>query len=406
MLNSNLDEIDDLFDESVFKDERTLAQHYVPPDLPHRKEEKLTILGNFRSLLKQRPRTTDGTTAFSCNIVVLGQAGIGKTATVKHTTEILKEITGKEGIRLIVSYVDCHTNRTLNSILAYIMRENFGINTRGLRAEEVISDLKEQLSRKDIYLVLILDEVHILKNPDIEVFLHLTDWLSGRISLILISRVAEWTSIVDSNINQRILDTLKFKPYNKEAMYSIFEFRVALAFNDDTVSEGIIDMVVSIAEKTQNIRHGIETLYRAGKIADRKKSKKIYPEYIREAKGSVFPEIHPRILRELKDHELYTALAIARHLENQNLVGMTIWLAYRCYQSIAEQLEVVPKCESAFRDYIDALYRFGLIGKLSSKRNRSRGNAGLMITIQDVPAKILKERIEEFLELTANQHDE
>ncbi|MHA2297971.1 MAG: Cdc6/Cdc18 family protein [Candidatus Hodarchaeales archaeon] len=389
--------------ESVFKDETTLLKQYLPPKLPHRETQIQDLARNFRPLFIRAPNSVGG---FACNIAVTGSAGVGKTATVRYTAEKLQKLAQKESIRLIVNYVNCWNNRTRNSILASIMRDSFGVSTRGLGTEETIDNLRRQLTLEDRYLILILDEVHILTTKDLKSFIHLTEWMADRISVIMITRTTEWNMVLDPEISQRVLEVLKFDPYTKDEMEKIFDFRVDLAFKEGAISDDIITMVAEIASQTRNTRHGIEILYLSGKLADKEGSSEVEAEQVRTVKNKVYPELRAEVLTDLNKHELYAALGIAKRLLNRNFTATTIKEAYRYYQMITEQWGESPNSESAFRNYLDTLARYGLIGMLSSKAKRGRGGSRLRVTIHDVPAKILAERIEERLENTNGEGED
>ncbi|MHA1167074.1 MAG: Cdc6/Cdc18 family protein [Candidatus Hodarchaeales archaeon] len=388
--------------ESVFKDENTLFQPYIPKRLPHRDKQIKRLALNFRPLINQKP----GTGGFACNIAVIGPAGVGKTVTGKWFAEELKHLAKGKGIRIDTHYVDCYNNRTRNSILNSIMREKFEITTRGFGTEEIIDNMRRRLVHEDRYLILILDEFHILHPKDIKSFIHLTEWMSDRISVVMISRKVKWTMIIDPEISQRVQEVLEFPPYDQEEMKDILGFRAELAFKEGAVNEEHLEMISSICSRTSNMRHGIEILHRAGRLADRDGHTAINAEQIRSAQATTFPELRKEVLYGLNKHELYSGLGIARRLTNKNFTATTIKEAYRYYQMIAERWGDHPNGESAFRHYLDSLTRIGLIDVLSSKSGRGRGSSRRRITIFDVPAEILATRIEKRLEEIVQGKDE
>ncbi|MHA2335396.1 MAG: Cdc6/Cdc18 family protein, partial [Candidatus Hodarchaeales archaeon] len=224
------------------------------------------MVRNFRPLFVNASSAVSG---FACNVAVIGSAGVGKTATVRYATEKLQKVAEREGIRLVVHYVNCWNNRTRNSVLASVMRDSFGVSSRGLGTEETIDNLRRRLTLEKRHLILILDEVHILTTKDLKSFIHLTEWMADRISVIMIARTTEWNMILDPEISQRFLDVLKFEAYTKEEIVEMFKFRIGLAFKDGAVSDDVVDMVADIVSQTRNTRHGIEMLYLAGKLADK-----------------------------------------------------------------------------------------------------------------------------------------
>ncbi len=183
------------------------------------------------------------------------------------------------------------------------------------------------MKSEQTYLILILDEVSVLSQKDIRGFIHLSEEYGSdhRISLIMISRPTEWKIMLSSMVSQRISDVVQFYPYSFAETHDILKYRAHLAFKSSALSEEILDMITEISHQTKNLRHGIETLYRAGRGADQKQLNEITPELIRRGKNDVFPEMRPEILEELKTHELFAALGIARRLNHKGITAMWIF---------------------------------------------------------------------------------
>ncbi len=388
---------DALFSSSVFKEggERTLNQYFIPNNIKYREENIRRISQNFRPLFLTQKGGTEG---FSTNIALTGPAGVGKTVTARYTVESMQTMAEKYHIKLYTDYKNCWTTRTKTSILRSFLRDRFGVASRGFSDEESTDILIRRLNSEQAYLILILDEVSVLPQRDIRGFIHLPEEFGSehRISLIMISRPTEWKVTLSSMVSQRIADVLQFHPYSLEETYEILSYRANLAFKSSAISEEIIDMVSEISDQTKNLRHGIETLYRAGRAADQRRLDEITPEMIRRAKNDVFPEMRADILEELKTHELFAALAIARRLHHKGITATTIEHSFKNYRIICEELNVHPNGEAAFRNYLTTLETIGILGKVT-KGVKGRKGVRARLTIHDVPAAVLIERIEVFL---------
>ncbi|MHA1979082.1 MAG: hypothetical protein ACW98I_19415 [Candidatus Hodarchaeales archaeon] len=197
-------------------------------------------------------------------------------------------------------------------------------------------------------------------------------------------------------VSQRIADVLQFHPYSYTETHDILRYRAQLAFKSSALSEEILEMITQISDQTKNLRHGIETLYRAGRGADQKRLTEITPELIRRGKNDVFPEMRPEILEELKTHELFAALGVARRLHHKEVTATTIEHAFKNYRIICEEFNVQPNGEAAFRKYLTTLETVGILGIVT---NTIKGRRGLRssLTIHDVPAAVLIERIDVFI---------
>ncbi|MHA2173286.1 MAG: Cdc6/Cdc18 family protein [Candidatus Hodarchaeales archaeon] len=388
---------DALFSSTVFKagGERTLQQNFIPNILNFREDHIRRITQNFRELFGSQRGGIEG---FSTNIAITGPAGIGKTVTSRYTVDRLRDTAEKYRIKLYTDYKNCWTTRTKTSILRSILRDQFGVASRGFSDEESTDILIRRLNSEQAYLLLILDEVSVLQQRDILGFVHLPEefGMSHRISLIMISRPTEWKVTLSSMVSQRISDVIHFHPYDFEQTHKILGYRARLAFKSNAVSEEIIEMVAEISDQTKNLRHGIETLYRAGRAADQKRIDEITPELIRRAKNDVYPEMRADILEELSPHELFAALSIARRLHHKGITATTIEHSFKNYRIICEEWNVDPNGEAAFRNYLSTLEAIGILGKVT-KGVKGRKGVRARLTIHDVPASVLIERIEVFL---------
>jgi cell division control protein 6 len=366
-----------LFSSSIFVDETTLFHGFVPPKLPFRENEVSRIAQNFRPLFQK----FDSNSGISANIGVIGSAGIGKTASVRYTIKKLIETAKSHKMNVLADYRNCL------------------VNIRGFGNEEAIDILIRRLNSEDAYLILILDEVTSLPENDIEAFLHMTDEFGAhhRLFVILISRPTEWNMMLLPEISQRISDVIKFEPYKTEEVKKILEYRADLALKSTAYNEDLLQMIAEISASTKNLRHGIEILHRAGRIADRMGVSEIDPEMIREAKVSVYPELRPEILYDLGKHELLALLGITRILLSKSYTAVTLQESFNAYHTVVEEYNEEKKNSEEFTIFLDNLEMLGLISSVGSKRNRTKGNSKTRITINDVPAQILKERIEDQL---------
>ncbi len=387
--------IDDaIFSNSVFKDEPTLFHGYIPEKLMFREDKITTIAQNFRPLFAD----SDSSTGLTANIAVVGTAGIGKSASVKFTVKGLVESAKKRGLKIYGDYRNCWINRTRSAILRGLLRDKFEISIRGFGDEEAIETLIRRLTSENAFLILILDEVYALKQADIESFLHLTDEFSAKhlFAVILISRPSEWNLLISPEITQRISDVIYYDPYTHDQLFDILKFRATLAFKEGAIEDDIIDMIAQISLSTNNLRHGIEILHRSGRIADRQSKSEVTAEMVRSAQVSVYPELRAEFFSDLEDNEVFSLLAIARNLLDKSYTATTITDAYEYYKVVCDEFDTQNITQQEFRKVIKSLVGSGIIALLDSKGDTS-SSGSRRITIHDVPASVLKERLEEQL---------
>ena len=405
MSDSLIDEA--LFSSSIFKDETTLYHGYVPPKLPFREKEITTVAQNFRPLFLMDGDVDLGGTGISANIGVVGSAGVGKTASVRYTIRRLLDTAKAEKLNLVADYRNCLVNRTGSAIFRGLLCDKFGVGIRGFSNEEAVDILIRRLTSEKAYLILVLDEVSALPFTDIESFLHLTDEFGAhhRFFIILISRPTEWNTMLFPEIGQRISDVVTFDPYSAAEVKKILEYRAELAMKPTAYTEDLLDMITEVTTTTQNLRHGLEILHRAGRIADRKGITEIEPEMIREARASVYPELRQEILLDLKRHDLYILLGIARFLFSKSVTAVSVSEVQSQYSLVLEEYGERKRSSGDFLASIETLESLGIIRSLDSRRRSSGRSNRARITINDVPAAVLSERISEQLGKVKNDDE-
>ncbi|MFX1533031.1 MAG: Cdc6/Cdc18 family protein [Promethearchaeota archaeon] len=378
--------------KSIFKDETTLYPAYVPPKIPYRDNTITALAQSFRSIFDPSSPT------IGVNIALIGPAGVGKTLTSRFVTQRLVEKARSEKVGLLESYTNCWTCRSKSAILQSILRDKFEVSMRGFGEEEGVDILLRRLESQNTHLIIILDEISVLPYEDIRGFIHLPEELGARyrLSFIMISRPTDWKVELAPHVSQRINDVIELNPYSEDELNTILSYRAELALRPGSYTPEIIEMISQIAHQTLNTRHGIEILYRAAKLADRYGEKVINPEMIREAKAHVYPELRSEVLESLEQQELLTVLAIARRLKHKNVSSTTVSQAYKNYKIACEEHGVKVRSESRWRGYLDKIVQLGLVAKTTINIGPPHG-LRTRITIQDIPAEVLIERIESSL---------
>jgi len=390
--NSDIEKF--LSGKSVFKNEQTLDLKYVPPKLPRRRDELARLARDYKPLVSKSG-------SFSINVAVTGPAGVGKTATTKYFCERFVKAAENRDVNILTTYYNCYTFRTKSAILRNLLSKYFAITSRGYSDYELLGMLTLRLKKENKHLLMILDEANILGAEDILSIIHAPEihgFGEARISTIVISRPTEFQTLLNVPLSGHINDKIQMNGYNYDALKEILDYRTELAFRPGVVSEEILDMVVEIASKTQNARHGIEILYHAGKLADREETDEITEEMIRTAKGFVYPELRPDVLNDLKLHELLTALAIAKRLKHTGITATNVNEAYEYYCIACDEYSVTPNAKPTFRRHLDVLTETGIIGKSVLPLHRGKRGRRGRITLFDIPATILEERARTLLE--------
>lgn len=380
--------------KSVFKNEQSLDLNYVPAELPRRQEELARLTRNFKPIVSKSG-------SYSINVAITGPAGVGKTATVKFFCDRFVKAAEKRDINLICEYYNCYTFRTKSAILRNLISKRFTITSRGYSDYELLGMLTLRLKKESKQLLIVLDEANILGAEDILSIIHAPEihgFGEARISTIIVSRPTEFQTLLNAPLSGHINDKIQMNGYTYEDLKAILPYRAGMAFQPAALPENILEMIIEIASKTQNARHGIEILYHAGKLADRENQDQISEEMVRIAKGYVYPELRPDILNDLKIHELLTALAIAKRLKHSGITATTVNESFEYYCIACDEYSITPNALPTFRRQLDMLQQLGIIGKDVLPLHRGKRGRRGRITLFDIPATILEERCRQLIE--------
>ena len=286
------DILDNIFENAVkgnslIKNRKILTIDYIPHKLQFRDEETTTIAQTLSVSLKgARPS----------NLLLFGKPGTGKTAVVKNVINKFKEKSTELGIEVIVVFINAKIANTAYKVL-YEIAEEMNINKidkknqvyfTGLSLGEATNRILDFIKKRQLHVIFVIDEIDSLvdKNGDdiLYNFTRANEQFQevGFISLIGISNSLTFKDKLDPRVRSSLSEEeIVFNPYKIDQLQKILSERVKLAFYDDVVTEGTINLCAAIAGKDNgDARKAIDLLRVAAEIAeidkDTKVSRKIY----------------------------------------------------------------------------------------------------------------------------------
>jgi len=342
---------------------------YVAPKLLGRDDVFEILNYNFRRILEEIEQP-------SINCLILGKGGVGKTAIARYFGRIFKQI-----LRELLA------KRTQGS-------------GRGLSDDEALKLILKQLIREKGYMLLVIDEVHLLRPGEILALLDIAETYghqNAKLSLILISRNKDWMRIETERILSRLNEIIKLKPNNYEESKQILEYRSDLAFKEYVVDDDILNMVSQIVSDHQNMRHGIEILRKSGLYADEKGNGKITADMVRKASNDVYPTFRGEIVDQLNDHEILSLYGVALSLMEHNQPFALVDSAFEQYRAICSKYSIEPHVEMSFRKYIRTLNQLKIIASKTVRIEEAERGRHLELTLLDIPAFKMEEFLKEIL---------
>nr|BDI55026.1 MAG: Orc/Cdc6 origin recognition complex [uncultured archaeon] len=382
---------------SVFKNIGSLDLSYIPKRLYCRDNEINSLIHNFRGII-------DCKGIYSSNCLALGKGGIGKTTTVKFFCENFRNVALEKGIEINIHYYNCINYGTKSKIIRHLFEHyNFG-SAKGLNDNETLISIIKAIKFRKKYIMLILDEVHLLPLNDLWALLDIPETFGHhnvRMSIILISRTFDWENIENERLLSRINKIIELKPYTYDQVRKILKYRYEVAFRDHLLDKTNIDSIAKIIEKKKNLRHGIEILRSCGQYVDETGISKLNIENIQNiASKIIYSKFRADIIDQLKPHNLFTFYAIlidSRLSYNQFVLVDTSYIVYKL---ICKELGIKPHVEMTFRKYIKDLAKLHLIiSELCKISDKIRGrHLKIQLPFDKETAKTIEEDLKKYLE--------
>jgi len=375
--------------KSVYKSASSLDMSYVPEKLYCRDDVINTLIFNFRRILDEEEQP-------SINCLILGKGGVGKTCTARFFGKNFRNVALEKDVNLFTEYYNCINFRSKSKIIRELLAKHTHGSGRGFSDDEALKLILKQLIREKTYMLLVIDEVHLLRSDEILALLDIAETYghqNAKLSIILISRNKDWMRIETERILSRLNEKIKLKPYGFEESKQILEYRSELAFKEYVVDDDILNMVGQIATDHQDMRHGIEILRKSGLYADKEGLDRINADIIREASNDVYPTFRGEIVDQLNDQELLALFGIARSLINKDEPFTLVDEAFEEYQIISETYSIEPHTKKTFRKYIQTLTKLRVISSQMVRIEEAERGRHLEITLLDIPAV----KLEEFL---------
>ncbi len=365
---------------SVFRLASSLDISFVPEKVLCRDEAIKNLIFNFRRILEEKEQP-------SVNCLILGKGGLGKTCTARYFGRNFKTVALENDTEIFIEYYNCIIFRNKGAIIRELLAKYTHGGGRGFSDDEALKLILKQLIREKGYMLLIIDEVHLLRSDEILAFLDIAETFgqqNTKLSIILISRNKEWITIETERILSRLNEKIKLKPYNFEETRKILEYRSDLAFKENVVDDDILSMISQIATDHENIRHGIEVLRKSGMYADRESLDSINADIIRAASNEVYPTFRGEIVDQLNDHELFTLFGISLALQKKQEPYILVDDAFEEYQIICKTYSITPHVKMSFQKYIRTLNQLKIIASKTVRIEEAERGRQIEITLLDI----------------------
>lgn len=380
--------------KSVFRQASSLDLSWVPEKLYCRDDALKTLIFNYRRILEEKEQP-------SINCLILGKGGVGKTCTARFFGKTFRTIAIENDIKLFLEYFNCINFRSKSKIIRELLAKYQHGSGRGFSDDEALKLILSQLIREQGYMLLIIDEIHLLKPDEVLALLDIAETFghqNAKLSLLLICRNKDWMRIENEKILSRLNEKLLFKPYNFDESMQILNYRSEIALKENIIDDELLTMVSQIVVEHENMRHGIEILRKSGLYCDKEELNRVSADIIREASDDVYPTFRNDIIDDLKDQELLALHGITRSLINTDTPFTLVDDAFEEYNVTCENYSIEPHVKMSFRKYVRQLTQLKIVASKTVRIEEATRGRHLEITLLDIPATKLLELLEDILE--------
>lgn len=376
----------------IIRDAAPLDYDYIPERLVGRDAQMQELELLFT------PLATQGR---ACSAMLTGSVGTGKTVTARRFIKDMMAYCAKAGRPVDTVLVNCRNKASETAVLQQIIRHfDPGHPDRGFSSDELISFLRRHLMSNRRPFVIVLDEADILlKRSSVDIIYQLTRFsdcmeLAPSVSLILISQEPVYDLLDEASRSTfRKSNHVVFPKYDRSQLRDIISDRVDLALIPGVISDDAIDLLAENASDYGDARLAIELLDRAALMAEKDSDGIVSPEHVRAAKAMIYSAVPEGKLMALDMNRKVVLLAISRSIKKSTYI--TTSAAEKTYAVVCEEYGVPCRKHTQFWTYIKDLEKQGIIRTYVKTDSEGRTT---MISLPEIPAKILSEKMEALVE--------
>lgn len=364
----------------VLLQESSLDLKYIPDKLLCRDDVITNLIFNFRRILEESEQP-------SINCLILGKSGVGKTAVARFFGRNFRKIADEKGKEIIVDYYNCINFRSKSKIIRELLAKYTHGSGRGFGDAEALKQILKMLRREKRYMLLVIDEVHLLSPDDIFSFLAISESFghqNAKLSIILITLKKEWISVETTDILSKLNSTFTLEPYNFDEIKSILKYRIELAFKKNVINEETLTFLSEIVHYNGSLSNGIRLLRQCGLMANKEGLGHINMDIINTMSHEMYPTFRIQIVEQLKDQELLTLFGIVRSLINRGESYTLVDDAFEEYNVISETYSVEPHTKKTFRKYIQTLSKMRIISPRTVRIEEAERGRHLEISLIDI----------------------
>ena len=354
---TTLDPVEKLLDKAdsghlIIKDPNVLRHDYIPDRILHRDKQQELVTQSLIPLYQK---------SIPPNLLVYGKPGTGKTLVVKKVLKQIQDRVDKNSYKIKITITNAKDQSNLYNVLVDLGRQ-LGLKSKktpndklwlpntGLSISEVFNRILYTIEKNKINAVFVIDEIdHLAKLVDKtgkDILYSITranlKLKNGSLSLVGISNDVRFKEELDP----RVISTLSeeeivFPAYETNEIKEILEDRVPIAFEENVVSTGALNLCASMACRQHgDARRALKLLNVAAKTAELNQANSITDEHVRLASQRIEVDKESQQLDAFSLHEKLLVIAI---MKSPNISTGDIYSAYKSLCKIIHQNELTQR---------------------------------------------------------------
>jgi cell division control protein 6 len=360
--------------EAILINPQALENDYIPPQLPHR-ERALSILCQLFLPVILNPKKDSRT------VLITGPSGCGKTALIILFRLLLTSEIQERHLNIQIITINCKRKKTIYKVLLEIVTAlQPSFPKRGFSPQELLKVIFECSQKKEIHIIVLLDDIDYLSERDLDLIYSLTHYQDNihdtfsMISIVEVSKENMLMSEMYSDFHCLQRERIELRPYSIEEICDILSYRVQLSFKKDLISDELLETIATLLyDKESNIRYGLQLIRKAWKLAVKNKEIYLTQKYINLAVKAIIPYSIKEYLKYASKSKLLFLLAIIRGSEHTDRQALPLSDIMNDYKRICEHSIQQRRSTSQLWNYLHEFETTGIITiHVRSKNIRGR----------------------------------
>lgn len=385
---------------TIFEQREALLEEWTPEELVGRDEE----LQKYHAALQ--PVINNETPS---NIFLYGKSGVGKTAATRYLLSALeRDAADVDGLNLNTVEVNCDgLNSSYQAAVAIVntLRDPANqISNTGYPQASVYQFLFEALDDLSGTVLIVLDEVDHIEDDSLLYKLPRArsngDISDAKLGVIGISNDLDFRNQLSSKVRSSLCEKeVSFSAYNANELQLVLKQREAVAFQDDVIDDGVIQMCAAYGAKDSgDARQALDLLLEAGDLAREYDDDLVTEQHVREARQRLQTDQVVEGIRNYSDHGQLVLYALTGLAEGGDTPARTRDIL-GAYQQLARTEGMDPVSERSVRDYLGELTQLGIVSSTEINRGKGGGKYKEFELEQSIDA--IKTGLSELLETEA-----